>query len=74
MPETPATRHYENRTHVGSAHEAQQRSYSARTAGNDASRHAHSQHSAARPAASAKPFAHRKRSHAHNICSRYKRA
>ena len=53
MPETPATRHYGNRTHVGSAHEAQQRSYSARTAGNDASRHAHSQHSAARPAASA---------------------
>ena len=31
---------------------AQQRSYSARTAGNDASRHAHSQHSATRPAAS----------------------
>lgn len=55
MPETPATRHYGNRTHVGSAHEAQQaqqRSYSARTAGNDASRHAHSQHSATRPAAS----------------------
>ena len=55
MPETPATRHYGNRTHVGSAHEAQQAqqcSYSARTAGNDASRHAHSQHSATRPAAS----------------------
>lgn len=73
MPESPADRHYRNRTHVGSAHEAQQayqHSYATASTREHASRQARSQHNAARPSTSAgRTTTGSARAHAHSTAS-----